>query len=121
MDNSYQQKISHQSCPCKTFCGILIGSNVGINATCVSTKANELVEKISRLKKMADSNNNTSPSTPTFDYSTLQQDHLEMKACAFFHLSQMLTSFLWEACRRRSGPKPEIQLDTRGRGVLTLT
>ena len=38
------------------FCGLLIGSNVGINATWISNKANELADKISRLKKEANAN-----------------------------------------------------------------
>ncbi len=42
------------------FCGLLIGSNAGINATWISTKANELADKISPLKKAANTNGNTS-------------------------------------------------------------
>ncbi len=86
----------------RIFCGLLIGSNLGINATWISTKDNELAGKISRLKKAANTNGNTSSST--FDYSTLQQDHPELKACASFHLSQLLISFLLETMLSRKCP-----------------
>jgi hypothetical protein len=100
------------------FCGLLIGSNVGINATWISTKANELADKISRLKKEANSNN--SSSTPTFDYSKLQQDHPELKACASFHPSQLLISFLWEVMLSRKCPDLNkiLQLEPQDLGKL---
>jgi hypothetical protein len=97
MDGSYQQKIPRQSSPCKTFCGLLIGSSVSIDVTWISTKVNQHADKISRLKKAANAYNNTSPSTPTFDYSTLQQDHPKLKVYTFFNQSQLLTSFLCKA------------------------
>jgi len=100
------------------FCGLLIGSNVGINVTWISTKANELEDKISRLKKEA--NSNSSSSTPTFDYSKLQQDHLELKACASFHPSQLLISFLWEVMLSQKCPDLNkiLQLEPQDLGKL---
>ena len=41
----------------RLFCGLLIGSNVGINVTWISTRANKLADKISRLKKVTSANN----------------------------------------------------------------
>ena len=43
------------------FCGLLIGSNIGINAKWISTLANKIADKISRIKK---STNNP----PSFQY-----------------------------------------------------
>jgi hypothetical protein len=106
--------------PLQDFFGLLIGSNVDIDVAWISTKANELVDKISRLKKAANANNNTYPSTPTFDYSTLQQDHPGLKACAFFHLSQLLTFFLWEAMLSQKCPDLNklLQLEPQDLGKL---
>jgi hypothetical protein len=33
------------------FCGLLIGSDIGINAKWISTAANKIADKISRIKK----------------------------------------------------------------------
>ena len=95
MDNLYSSKKSLASqALARLFCELLIGSNFGINATWISIKANELTDKISRLKKSANTNGNTSSST--LDYSTLHQDHPELKACASFHLSHLLITLLLE-------------------------
>jgi hypothetical protein len=67
---------------------------VGINSTWISTKANTIADKISWLKKSASTNNPTS--TPTYDYSKLQQNYEELKACTFFQPSQELLSLIWE-------------------------
>ena len=102
----------------RLFCGLLIGSNLGINATWISTRANELADKISRLKK-ATSANKSLP-TSTFDYSTLQQDHPELRACAFFQLSQLLISLLWETMLSQNCPDLNkiLQLEPQDLGKL---
>ena len=74
------------------FCGLLIGSNVGVNAKWISTTENVIADKISRLK----STNPTSSPSLTYDYSNLQQEHKELKACSFFHPSPKLLSLIWE-------------------------
>ncbi len=74
------------------FCGLLIGSSVGVNATWISTTKNVITDKISRLK----STNPTSSPSLTYDYSNLQQEHKELKACSFFHPSPKLLSLIWE-------------------------
>jgi hypothetical protein len=74
------------------FCGLLIGSNVGVNAKWISTTENVIADKISRLK----STNPTSSPSLTHDYSNLQQEHKELKACSFFHPSPKLLSLIWE-------------------------
>jgi hypothetical protein len=73
------------------FCGLLIGSDVGIDAKWISTLANSIADKISRIKKSA---NNFS--SFQYDFSKLQQDHAEMKHCRFFQPSQELLSMIWD-------------------------
>jgi hypothetical protein len=72
------------------FCGLLIGSNVGINAKWISTIENVIADKMSRLKKT-----NKFSSTISYDYTKLQQKHKELQACNFFHPSPKLLSLLW--------------------------
>ena len=67
------------------FCGLLIGSDVGINAKWISTSANKIADEISRIKKSTQN-----------DFSKLQQDHVELKHCRFFQPSQELLSLIWD-------------------------
>lgn len=62
------------------FCGLLIGSNVGVNAKWISTI-------ISRLKALINTNQTSSSSIPTYKYANLQQEHGELRACVFFQPS----------------------------------
>ncbi len=74
------------------FCGLLIGSNVGVNAKWISTIKNVIADKILRLKTT-----NLEPSSlPTYNYANLQQEHEELKACSFFQPSPKLVLLLWE-------------------------
>jgi len=84
------------------FCGLLIGSSVGINSTWISTNANMIADEISRLKKSASTNNPTF--TSTYDYSKLQQNYEELKAFTFFQPSQELLSLIWEILLTRKCP-----------------
>ena len=63
-----------------------------MNAKWISTTENVIADKISRLK----STNPTSSPSLTYDYSNLQQEHKELKACSFFHPSPKLLSLIWE-------------------------
>ena len=76
------------------FCGLLIGSNVGVNTKWISTVENEIADKISRLKKLT----TTIPYSPSFfhtcDYANLQQEHKELKDSTFFQPSPKLVSLL---------------------------
>jgi hypothetical protein len=78
------------------FCGLLIGSHVGINAKWISTVENEIADKISRLKKLTPSKTKSSSSHDTYDYANLQQEHKELKACNSFQPSHKLVSLLSE-------------------------
>ncbi len=61
------------------FYGILIGSRVGINAKWISTTNNKIANKILRLK----ATNSPSTNSFTYDYSNIQHEHEELKACIF--------------------------------------
>jgi hypothetical protein len=78
------------------FCGLLIGSNVGVNAKWISTIENIITDKISRLKVLNIANSKSPLSSPTYDYSNLQQEHKELKACNFFQPSCKLVLLLWD-------------------------
>ncbi len=79
------------------FCGLLIGSNIGVNAKWISTIENVLADKISRLKKLINTTgSHPSSSLPTYNYSNLQQEHKELRACSFFHPSHKLLLLIWE-------------------------
>jgi hypothetical protein len=79
------------------FRGLLIGSDVGINAKWISTIENIIADKISRLKEVFKNTNfNSTSSLPTYDYTHLQQNHEELKVCNFFHLSHKLLSLIWD-------------------------
>jgi hypothetical protein len=82
------------------FCGLLIGSDVGINAKWISTIKNVIANKISRLK----ATHTASPDSPSYDNSNLKQDHKELEACSFFQPSPKLLSFLWEILLTKKCP-----------------
>jgi hypothetical protein len=63
------------------FCGLLINLIVRINAKWISTIDNKIANKISRLK----ASNSSSTNSFTYNYSNLQQEHKELKACIFFN------------------------------------
>jgi hypothetical protein len=76
------------------FCGLLIGSNVGVNAKWISTVENEIADKISRLKKLTSTDPKSSSTHHTYNYANLQQEHKELKACNFFQPSHKLVCLL---------------------------
>ena len=81
------------------FCGLLIGSRVGINAKWISTLHNKIADDVSRLKA-------TNPSNTTlhYDFAKLKQDHKELKTCRFFQPSPKLLSMIWKILLTRSCP-----------------
>ena len=84
------------------FCGLLIHSNVGVNAKWISTTDNAIADEISRLK--VDSTNTHLPSFDTFDFSTLQQKFQDLNRCRFFQPSQELLSIIWEILLTKKCP-----------------
>jgi hypothetical protein len=86
------------------FCGLLIGSNVGVNAKWISTIKNIIADKISKLKALNIANSKSPLSSPTYDCSNLQQEHKEMKACNFFQPSCKLVLLLWDILLTQNCP-----------------
>ncbi len=62
------------------FCGLLIGSILGVSAKWMCTIENIIADKILRLKALNVANSKSSVSPPTYNYSNLQQEHKELKA-----------------------------------------
>jgi hypothetical protein len=98
------------------FCGLLIGSNVGINATWISTHANKVADEISRIKSTHN------PTSFQYDFSNLQQGHVELKHCRFFQPSQELLSMIWDILLTRRSPdlSKVLQLKQNGFGKLSI-
>jgi hypothetical protein len=94
------------------FCGLLIGSNFGINAKWISTIENLIADKISRLKKLI-ATNSKSFSIPFYDYANLQQEYKGLKACAFFQPSPKLVLLIWEIMLMQSYPDLSLILSLR--------
>ena len=88
------------------FCGLLIGSRIGINAKWISTIKNIIADKISRLKENinSDSSSVSHSSSSTYNYSKLKQEHEELKVCSFFQPSPKLLSLIWEILLTRRCP-----------------
>jgi hypothetical protein len=98
------------------FCGLLIGSNVEINATWISTHANKVADEISRIKSTHN------PTSFQYDFSNLQQGHVELKHCRFFQPSQELLSMIWDILLTRRSPdlSKVLQLKQNGFGKLSI-
>ncbi len=82
------------------FCGLMIGSDVGINAKWIATETNKIADTISRLKK---SHTSTSISFH-YDFSKLKQDHADLKHYRFYHPSQELLSLIWKTMLMQKSP-----------------
>ncbi len=102
------------------FCGLLIGSNFGVNAKWISSIENVIADKISRLKKL-NATNSKSPSSPTCDYANLQQEHKELKVCTFFQPSPKLVLLIWEILFRQSCPGLSMILSLRPQDLGKLS
>ena len=91
--------VSSRQALARFFCGLLIGSRVGIYAKWISTLQNKIADDVSRLKAT-----NPSSNTLHYDFAKLKQDHNELKTCCFFHLSPNLLSMIWKILLTRSCP-----------------
>jgi hypothetical protein len=109
LDCAHQQEIPHRPCIGKVFCGLLIGWNVGIHA-------NKVADEISRIKSTHN------PTSFQYDFSNLQQDHVELKHCRFFQPSQELLSMIWDILLTRRSPdlSKVLQLKQNGFGKLSI-
>ena len=103
------------------FCGLLMGSHVGINSKWISTTDNEIADEISRAKKTVDSTTTTNHSPDwQFDYSTLKQRFPQLKNCRVFQPAPELLSKIWEIVLTESFPdlKEIATLRRNGLGKL---
>ncbi len=82
------------------FCGLLIGSRVGINMKWISTIDNKIADKLSRLKATYLPSTNSL----TCDYSNLKQEHEELRACIFYQPSHRLLSLIWDILLTQNCP-----------------
>ena len=102
------------------FCGLVIESNVGVNAKWISIIKNVIADKISRLKKLTATKPN-SPSSHTYDYANLQQEHEELKACSSFHPSHKLLLLIWEILLTQKCPNLSLILSLKPQDLGKLS
>ena len=98
------------------FCGLLIGSNLGINATWISAVVNKIVDKILRIKQSAHN-----PSSFQYDFNKLEQDHVELKHRRFFQPSQELISMIWDILLTQNLPDFNKVLLLKQNGLCKLS
>jgi hypothetical protein len=101
----------------RLFCGLMIGSQVGINAKWISTTANKIADKISRLKI----SHTSTASLFCYDFSKLKQAHVGLKHCCFYHPSQELLTLIWETVLTRKSPDLESIQALRQNGLGRLS
>ena len=80
----------------KTFIGLLMGTNLGIQAEWLSTKLNVIADDMSRLEG-ADGN---------YDYSQLIVDHPSLKTCRQFQPSPILLAMTSDVLLNNASPDP---------------
>ncbi len=99
------------------FCGLLIGSRVGINTKCISLIDNKIADKLSRLK----ATNSPSTNSLTYDYSNLNQEHKELRACIFYQPSHRLLYLIWDILLTQNCPnlKQILKLRPPNLGILS--
>jgi hypothetical protein len=97
------------------FCGLLIGSDVGINAKWISTAANKIADEILRIKK------SNTPLSFHYDITKLQQDHAELKNCCFFQPSPELLSMIWAILLTQKSPDSNKVLLLKRNGLGRLS
>ena len=111
----------------RLFCGLLIGSPVGINAKYINTKDNKIADEISRMKQQAlvEGSSQNSPQSNnihhSFDFISLQQNYPELKDCRFFVPKPELISAIWEVLLNESWPNPLEMMKLRQTGLGRLT
>ena len=81
------------------FCGLLMSSNLGIQAEYISTTLNVVADDISRLK---------SDDNVDVDYSTVMTSHPVLQSCRLFQPSDSLLTILWDMLLNSVFPDPLI-------------
>ena len=105
------------------FCGLLVGSPLGINSQWISTHDhNELADTISRIKtgKVEKKSSHYPSLDYSFDHSSLKQKYSELSACRFFQPAPELTSMIWAIVLNGKFPclKEIASLSQNGLGKL---
>lgn len=77
-------------------CGLLIGSNLGLSTTWLSTHDNEVADAISRHKRLSDDD--------SYDFSTLLTSYPLLNSCRRFQPTQLLLSMLWGILLNNDSP-----------------
>ncbi len=80
------------------FCGLLIGSDVGINAKWISTTANKIADKISRIKKSAHNLSLLNTTSPNFN-RTMWNWSIVVSSSRVKSCSQWFGTFYWPETR----------------------
>ena len=95
------------------FCGLLIGSPVGINSKWIGTHVNVIADKISRFD----------PSSCEFEsFEKLKQEYPQLKPCRSFQLNPDLLSMIWNILLTKKCPdlKQVEALKLKGFGKLSI-
>ena len=104
----------------RLFCGLLIGSKLGINSKWLSTLANEVADEISRLKSEHNKENPTSHH-PSINYKTLFKSFPQLEACKKWTPSEELLSLIWQCVRTKNCPSLEEIKTVKQAGLGKLT
>ena len=96
------------------FCGMIMGTALGLDADYISTHENVVADDISRLKR---------PSDGQYDHSKLLTNHPLLCSCRTFQPSQNLLTMLWDIMLNSASPDPLIirQLKPETLGSFTFS
>ena len=78
------------------FCGLLMGSALGLCTDWLSTHENTIADAISRYKRSSEGG--------IYDFSMLLTDHPTLRSCRQFQPSEHLLSMLWEILLNNGSP-----------------
>ena len=84
----------------RLFVGLIMSTNIGIQAEWISTHLNYIADDISRINK--------SPTEDDFDFSTLQLTYPILNNCRQFQPSDSLLGMIWEILLKGKSPDPLI-------------
>jgi hypothetical protein len=112
----HKQEVHHWSSPHEIILWFLIGLQVGINAKWINTIKNVIADKILRLKRTNEISPLSSTYELTYDYSNLQQEHEELKACNSFQPSPKLLSLILEILLTQRCPDLSLILSLKPHG-----
>ena len=80
----------------RLFCGLLMGSTIGLCTDWISTTQNVIADDVSRVKRSAEDGK--------YDFSQLLTDHPSLRSCRLFQPSELLLSMFWEILLTKGSP-----------------